>query len=132
MSPCRIVDTRQAGGAFSNREIRDYVVAGSGAAFAAQGGLAGGCGIPDGASAVEASVTAVSPAVGGFFRAWPGDESMPNATFMNMSPRVDITNTGSIAVAASGSDDLTVRNFGGSSHYVIDVQGYWVDQFPSS
>ncbi|MCB0963349.1 MAG: hypothetical protein KDA98_08615, partial [Acidimicrobiales bacterium] len=55
ITPCRVVDTRQpgAGGAFGNREIRDYVVRGSGPAIAQQGGNAGGCGIPDEALGVE-------------------------------------------------------------------------------
>ncbi|MCB0971199.1 MAG: tandem-95 repeat protein, partial [Acidimicrobiales bacterium] len=71
ITPCRVVDTRVSGGALGDREIRDYAVSGSGGAFAGQGGQANGCGIPEGALAVEASVTAVSPADSGFFRAWP-------------------------------------------------------------
>ncbi|MCB1040627.1 MAG: hypothetical protein KDA94_14015, partial [Acidimicrobiales bacterium] len=62
--PCRVVDTRQGGGKLNNREIRAYQIAGSGPAFAAQGGLPGGCDIPTGAVAVEASITAVSPSTG--------------------------------------------------------------------
>ncbi|MCA9134980.1 MAG: cadherin-like domain-containing protein, partial [Planctomycetales bacterium] len=105
ITPCRIVDTRIVGGPLGNREIRDYAVSGSGNAFAQQGGQADGCGIPEGALAVEASVTAVSPADSGFFRAWPSGTSMPNATFMNFDRGMDITNTGSITIA-SGADDL--------------------------
>ncbi|MCB0972208.1 MAG: hypothetical protein KDA97_11940, partial [Acidimicrobiales bacterium] len=137
MSPCRIVDTRQAGGALGDREIRDFFVSGD-LAFEDQGGRAGGCDIPIGVSAIEASVTAVDPDDSGFFRAWPPAEAMPNATFMNFDEGMDITNTGSIALNPTyleepGANDvgglyqLRVRNFGGSSHYVIDVQGYWID-----
>ncbi|MCA9134941.1 MAG: S8 family serine peptidase, partial [Planctomycetales bacterium] len=125
ITPCRIVDTRIVGGAFADREIRDYHVRGA-SGFEGQGGKAGGCGVPADATAVEASVTAVDPVGSGFFRAWPGDESMPNATFMNFARNEDITNTGSITLADSGSDDLTVRNFGSASQYVIDIQGYYV------
>ena len=128
ITPCRILDTRVAGGRLIDREIRDVRVTGSGAALAAQGGLAGGCGIPDGATAVEASITAVDPLDSGFFRAWPAGESMPNATFMNFDRGMDITNTGSVTIAldvASEASELRIRNFGGASHYVIDIQGYF-------
>jgi hypothetical protein len=126
VTPCRVVDTRVAGGAFVDREIRGYAISGSGSVFAAQGGRSGGCGVPDGASAVEASVTAVSPSSSGFFRAYPADGSMPNATFLNYASGQGITNTGAVALAASGSADLKARNFGGTSQYVIDVQGYYL------
>ncbi|MCB0960265.1 MAG: hypothetical protein KDB04_12180, partial [Acidimicrobiales bacterium] len=127
ITPCRVVDTRRpgAGGAFGNREIRDYVVRGTGSAFAQQGGTAGGCGIPDEALGVEASITAVDPADSGFFRAWPSGESMPNATFMNFARGQDTTNTGAITFGDE-STDIRARNFGGSAQYVIDVQGYYV------
>ena len=51
---------------------------------------------------------------------------MPNATFMNMAPGEDITNTGAIALAQSGNQQLKIRNFGGPTHYVIDIQGYYL------
>ena len=127
ITPCRIVDTRQAGGSLANREIRDVQVLGAGSGFAAQGGKANGCDLPTDAVAVEASVTAVDPADSGFFRAWPSDESMPNATFMNFDRGMDITNTGSLTIDADDeTDHLRIRNFGGRSHYVIDIQGYFV------
>ncbi|MEZ5203500.1 MAG: hypothetical protein R2701_03700 [Acidimicrobiales bacterium] len=125
ITPCRIVDTRVVGGRLGDREIRDIQVTGDGSVFAAQGGKANGCGIPAGATAVEASITAVDPLDSGFFRAWPTGESMPNATFMNFDRGMDITNTGSVTIAPSGQ--LRIRNFGGSSQYVIDIQGYFAD-----
>jgi hypothetical protein len=127
LTPCRVVDTRSAGGAFADREIRAYEIAGSGPAFAAQGGQAGGCGIPTGASGVEASVSAVSPSGPGFFRSYPADQPMPTATFLNFAAHQDITNTGALALATTGTTDLKARNFGGTSQYVIDVDGYFID-----
>ncbi|MCU1496076.1 MAG: hypothetical protein JWM47_29 [Acidimicrobiales bacterium] len=125
VSPCRVVDTRKAVGAFAPSTQRDYQVAGTGGGFAAQGGAAGGCGIPGGARAVEASVTAVSPSANGFFRAWPAGTTAPNATFLNFTKLQSITNTGAISLAATGTQDLTVKNFGATTHYVIDIQGYY-------
>ena len=92
----------------------------------AQGGKAGGCDIPYGTVAIEASVTSVDPADSGFFRAWPAGESMPNATFMNFDEGMDITNTGSLTIEPGEPQHLRIRNFGGTSHYVVDLQGYFV------
>lgn len=71
-------------------------------------------------------MTAVDPEGGGFFRAYPADQSMPNATFLNFTRGENITNTGALAMAAAGSTDLKARNFGGSTQYVIDIQGYYI------
>jgi len=66
-------------------------------------------------------------ATSGFTRAYPGNQSVPNATFMNFAQNQDITNTGTIALATTGNTDLKVRNYGGASQYVIDIQGYYID-----
>ena len=42
-----------------------------------QGGTTGGCAIPAGATAVEASVSAVTPSASGFSRAWPAGTAQP-------------------------------------------------------
>ncbi|MEO6987828.1 MAG: hypothetical protein ABI239_04195, partial [Aquihabitans sp.] len=129
LQPCRVVDTRIGGGQpLTANESRNLRVAGSGSEFSAQGGRANGCGIPDGAAAVEASVTAVSPAGNGFFRAWPNGEIPPGATFLNFSKAIATTNTGALKLAPTGALDLSVQNYGGPSHYVIDVQGYYVPE----
>ncbi|WP_426573086.1 fibronectin type III domain-containing protein [Aquihabitans sp. McL0605] len=125
IEPCRVVDTRKAGGAFGPGAQRSFQVGGGGSGFSAQGGKPGGCAIPDGATAVEASVTAVAPTHGGFLRAWPAGSSPPDATFLNFTTHQGVTNTGALALAAAGVEDLTLKSFGGPSHYVIDVQGYF-------
>lgn len=130
VTPCRVVDTRAGGtgnGALVSNEQRDYRIAGSGARFQVQGGKAGGCGIPDGVDAVEVSVTSTAQNASGFFRAWPTGQAQPNATFLNYAKGKSITNTGAITLAPTGETDLRVLNAGGRSHYVLDVQGYYVD-----
>lgn len=127
ITPCRLVDTRSAGGALSAGSQRSYRVTGTGGEFAAQGGRSNGCGIPAGASAVEASVTAVSPTrANGFVRIWPAGEPVPGATFLNYTRGQSTTNTGAVGLAPAGTSHLSLRNFGGSSNIVIDVQGYYV------
>ena len=60
VAPCRILDTRLAGGPLAPGAPRSFVVAGT-AGFGAQGGREGGCGIPAGAAAVEMNFVVVSP-----------------------------------------------------------------------
>lgn len=125
--PCRILDTRNGGGGlFANQDQRSIQVAGSGPAFSAQGGRAGGCDIPGGASGVEASITAVTPQGTGFLRAWPANTAPPQATVLNFTGGEATTNTGSLALDFATAEALTLRNFSGSTHYVIDIQGYFL------
>lgn len=127
MTPCRIVDTRVAGGAFTDQVTRSYAVRGGGTAFAAQGGKSGGCAIPSTATAIEASVTAVGPTSAGYARAWPTGATPPTATFLNFEAGRSLTNTGTFSLAAtSNAKPLTLRNYGTKTQYVIDVQGYFL------
>lgn len=127
ITPCRIVDTRQAGGKLQVGASRNFDVRGGGAAFAAQGGKAGGCAIPDSATGIEATVTAVD-AASGFLRLWPAGQSQPNATFLNYDDAFNVSNTGALKVCdffCSGTEDVTARAYGNATHLVIDVQGYY-------
>jgi hypothetical protein len=124
ITPCRVVDTRVAGGALAAGAERSWVVTGS-AGYASQGGNAASCGIPVGALAVEASVSAITPATEGFTRIWPAGTAQPNATFLNFVAGQHITNTGTIPMATTGAKQLTLHNYAGTTHYVIDIEGYW-------
>jgi hypothetical protein len=82
--------------------------------------------VPDTAVAVEASITAVAPTgSAGFLRAWPADTTAPTATFLNYLNGQSITNTGAIPIGPTTPGDITIRNFVGTAHYVIDLQGYY-------
>ncbi|HXH55776.1 S8 family serine peptidase, partial [Iamia sp.] len=132
ITPCRVVDTRAsgAGGAFTAGQQRSFQVAGTGPGFAAQGGTAGGCTIPTGAVAVEASITAVGPTGTGYTRAWPAGTPLPGATFLNYPTGTSITNTGTIPITTTAAiSDMAVQTFGAGTHIVIDIQGYF---FPAA
>jgi hypothetical protein len=77
LPPCRIVDTRSsAAGRLVAGVTRTFHVVGPTADFAAQGGTAGGCGIPGftgpapQAVAVASNFVAVNPTGAGNLRAW--------------------------------------------------------------
>ncbi len=127
LTPCRVLDTRSGGGGiFVQNDQGQYQVSGVGPNFALQGGVANGCGVDvANAVAVEVSVTAVTPQGNGYLRLWPSDEGMPNATFLNYSNGQSITNTGAVALSLVFQNDLRIQNFGGRTHVVIDVQGYY-------
>jgi len=127
ITPCRIVDTRSpsGGGPFAPNEAAAYRAFDSVAPFYGdQGGSTGPCDISTNSVAIEVTVTAVNPSANGYFRAWPSGSAMPNATFLNFTKGQSISNTGTIAVGASGPD-LQVKNFGATVDYVLDVQGYY-------
>ena len=124
-SPCRVVDTRSGGGVIAAGGSRALQVAGSDSNFAAQGGTAGGCGVPDGVSGVEVSLTVIGPVGTGFVRVAPNDGSNPNAAFVNYTDATGITNTGSITLSNTEARDVIVRNFGGAIQVALDVQGFY-------
>ena len=131
VTPCRLVDTRSAGGKFSPNQTRSYDVRGSGSTFAAQGGKSGGCGIPaSGVFAIELTATAVAATGNGFLRIFP--ESMPNATFMNTTAAFNVSNSGTVGLCGVAAPfclvnkDISVKNFTSSTDLVIDVQGYYL------
>ncbi len=131
ITPCRVVDTRSGGGgAFAPGDQRSYRVYDDATGYGSQGGVLGNCGIGTDSIAVEATVTAVGPTANGYFRAWPAGDPAPNATFLNYTRGQSISNTGAISVGIS-NPDLTVKNFSGTTHYVIDIQGYYA-RIPSA
>jgi hypothetical protein len=134
ISPCRLYDTRQGqGGArIGAGNFRILKVKGPESIpgqYSGQGGKAGGCGVPVGATAIEATVTAVSPAGTGFLRLWPSGQPETTSTFLNYIAGFNPSNTGANAicnVSCGVASDLRVKAFGSATHVVIDVQGYYI------
>ena len=124
VAPCRIADSR-VGDPYADAEQRDLQVVGTGAAFGSQGGNAVGCGVPLDASAVEVTLTAAAPTAAGFVRAWPVGQTQPNATVLNFVAAQGATNTASVPLDPGAGSNLSVRSFGGPTHLIVDVQGYW-------
>ncbi|MCU1497998.1 MAG: hypothetical protein JWM47_1951 [Acidimicrobiales bacterium] len=115
--PCRILDSRTTATAMGPDSLRQVNVTGGST-----------CGVPVHALAVEATISAVSPTTTGFLQAGPSNAPAPAGTFLNYSAGRSMTNTGTIAIDPNGHDgpNLTLRNRGGTTDYVIEVQGYFV------
>lgn len=138
VTPCRVIDSRLGGGKLQPGVVRDFRIAGT-TGFEAQGGKAGGCGIPLGATTPQAAAVminfvAVQPEGSGNLRAWPFGESVPLAaviTYDNLGQFFSISNglvvpiTGVANVAA----DISIRADFNRAHLVADVTGYFT-RFP--
>jgi hypothetical protein len=146
LDPCRIIDTRlSTGGKMEPSAVRNFRVVGT-TGFEAQGGNAGGCGVPAGATqpvaaAVMLNLVAIDAEGAGNMRAWEFNQPMPNASSINyqrLSPNpMNIAN--GLIVPISGLStldfDLSVMASFSRVHLVADVSGYFtrfpVEQFQS-
>ena len=128
--PCRIVDTRAAaGGPIVPGVQRDFLVNGT-TGFEAQGGTAGGCGIPDGATAAMLNLVAVNPAGRGDLRAWPFGQAEPSASIINYAAVTGLNLANGVvlplcdAATTTCSFDVSVQADVSGTHLVVDVLGF--------
>ena len=137
--PCRIVDTRNAGGAIPANEYRNFRVSGTSGVLAVQGG--GACLDPKAGTgqkplAIVAYVIAVpadSASKSGVLSAYPSDQPPPpvgSGSTVNFAAQQIIGNTTTITLCdpngscpSSGEFAILARNT--NQHVVIDVQGYF-------
>lgn len=137
--PCRIVDTRLAGGILAAGITRTFQVRGPSTSYSSQGGNAAGCGIPgfegavmleNAAKAVMLNFVAVGPGGAGHLTAWPANQPLPTASVINydsgnVANGVIVPMCDEVAVAPCASGDVSVRAAVADTHVVIDVLGYF-------
>lgn len=125
VSPCRIFDTRVAGGRMVNTETRSFIASNPGGNFAAQGGIADSdCGIPANPAAVVINVTSAQPDSFGFVTLWPYGETRPlAASLLHITGR----NTSNETVVKQTVGDAYGFSayVAGGTHLVGDVVGYF-------
>ncbi|MFC4614999.1 SpoIID/LytB domain-containing protein [Cellulomonas algicola] len=110
LTPTRVLDTRDTFSALGGGRRADVVVAGK-------------AGVPADASAVVLNVTAVGTSVAGHLRVWPAGSAMPNTSVVNTDPaRVQAS---LVTVALGGGGAVSVYNPVGTTHYLVDVLGYY-------
>lgn len=124
VTPCRIVDTRNAGGPIGNHTTRSFDVDGSN--FSPQGGNAGPCGIPYGvARAVVMNITVTQPSAPGYLTAWGLGATQPLASTLNFVGGDTLANTTIVPVLPGTGNDFNIYAGGATAHVVIDVLGYY-------
>ncbi|HVR96406.1 MAG TPA: hypothetical protein VMW27_07320 [Thermoanaerobaculia bacterium] len=119
VSPCRVLDTRNASGAQGGPALP----AGGQRVFVVHGR----CGIPATAKAISANVTVVNAPGIGHLTLFPGNASPPTSSTINFRPGLTRANNAILMLASSGTGTLTIQNnaTAGATHVLIDVNGYF-------
>ena len=121
--PCRIVDTRIAGGMVAADTTRDYKVYGTASEIQAQGGT-DDCGVSWMSKAVVLNITSTQGIGTGHFQIFPYNSSIPDAATLNIPWGLTIGNaTISKICQPVCLNDITVYSTI-DSHVIIDVVGY--------
>jgi len=128
VTPCRIIDTRIAGGTIAAGTTRSFLVTGTN--YSAQGGRATGCGVPFGpTTAAVVNFVAVNPGGAGNLRVTPFGSAMPNASIINFSAGVNLANGLVVATcnpsSATCTSDITIQADVSATQLVADVEGYF-------
>ena len=120
VTPCRVVDTRNADGPtggpiLGGKTTRSFPVTG------------GVCGVPSTALAVSVNLTAVGAAAAGYLTLFPGDAAGPPlVSNLNFSVAQTRANTAIAVLATDGTGTVQVKNGSvGAVHFVLDVNGYF-------
>jgi hypothetical protein len=127
ITPCRILDTRVAGGPLAGGFSRDFnAVVGSGGNFSSQGGSATDCNaVAAGQAAVVITLTAVTPTGAGYATVYPFGAPQPLASSVNYTAGAIVNNT----TVAKLPTPLTTKDFTiysyATSDYVADIVGYY-------
>lgn len=116
VTPCRLLDTRQAGGALATGAVRQIAAAG------------GACGIPAGAEAISANVTAVGPTGQGHVMVYPGNYPRPGTSTVNFGAGQTRANGVILPLSSDGNASLAVEAVltTGDVNLLIDVNGYFL------
>jgi hypothetical protein len=133
VTPCRIIDTRLAGGPIAAGTTRSFKVTGA-ASLAAQGGSGTGCGVPVGATAAFINFVAVGFAGFGDLRAFPFGAAVPTASILNYAiPGQNLNLANGIALKICDpslplpacTNDFTIQADASATDLVADVLGYY-------
>lgn len=117
MSPCRVVDTRLAGGPTAGAPLacgadQDFTIVG------------GACGVPPGARAVSLNVTVTQPSALGNLRLFASGAPAPLVSSLNYSAGQTRGNNAIARISAGGV--LAARCApSGTAHVIVDVNGYF-------
>lgn len=125
LTPCRIVDTRNAPGptggpALNHNTSRTFPIQGQ-------------CGVPSGAKAVALNVTITQPNGNGYLTLYPSDGAQPVVSNINFVANETALANGAIVPLGAAAPDLAVfaavpfpqSSPPGRVHVILDVTGYF-------
>ena len=123
VAPCRMLDTRLAGGRLNNSQ-RNFQAVGN---LSGQGGKSSGCGVPSYAVALSLNLVAIGQSgSGNYMTAWPAGTAQPLASSINYPRSGDpIANALTLPITAGGGWAFSLKT-PGKAQVVADVTGYYV------
>jgi hypothetical protein len=122
VTPCRIVDTRVAGGPIAAGTYRTFDADGS--TFTEQGGSSASCGIPFGvAYAVAMTITVTSPSGPGYLTAWALG-TQPFTSVLNYTAAETLANSTIVPILPGAGNDFSIYS-SAKAQVVVDVAGYF-------
>lgn len=115
--PCRVADTRGPIGPYGGPAL----VAGEPRLFT----LAGRCGIPETATAVSLNLTVTQPTALGHVTVYPAGSPQPATSTLNYRPGQTRANNAIVSVGSTGAITVVCGQASGTTHFIIDVNGYF-------
>lgn len=123
ITPCRIVDTRNAGGVIPTNSSR--VFKGWAANYSAQGGSATHCNLPQSTdvAALSVNLLVIVPSGEGWIAAWPVGTTMPLVSNLNYKAGDVLANSAILKINQTTADFNLYTTT--ATHFVADVTGYY-------
>lgn len=129
ITPCRIIDTRVAGGAIAANTVRHFDVTAV-SSYSFQGGDAtncGGAGAAGSFAAAAINFTVVTPGAAGYITAFPFLATQPLAATVNYTAGSVVGNFAVVRLDQGASaNELSVYSFA-QTHLVADLVGYYIN-----
>ena len=129
ITPCRIIDTRVAGGVIAANTVRSFDVTAV-ANYSFQGGDASNCGGAGSAGSFAAAAinfTVVTPGAAGYITAFPFLATQPLAATVNYTAGSIVGNFAVVRLDQGASaNELNVYSFA-QTHLVGDLVGYFIN-----
>jgi uncharacterized repeat protein (TIGR01451 family) len=117
VSPCRVVDTRNAAGPVGGPSLS----AGASRSFL----VVGRCGIPATAWAVSLNVTTTNATAAGNIRVYPGGTPVAPSSTLNYAPGQTRANNTAVLLGPTGEVAAFCGQATGISDFILDVNGYF-------
>jgi hypothetical protein len=129
ITPCRIIDTRLAGGPIAEGTVRSFDITAV-PDYAVQGGASGNCGGAGAAGSFAAAAinfTVVTPSSGGYITAFPFLTPQPLAATVIFTAGSIVGNFTVVKLDQGASaNELSVYSFA-QTHLVADLVGYYIN-----
>jgi hypothetical protein len=123
VTPCRVLDTRNATGTWGGPAL--------GPSGQRSFPIAGRCGVPSNATSVVANVTVFQPTGAGSLSVFPGNAFDLGTSVVNFAAGKVVANNAMLRLATDGTGTIGIRNnASGTTNVILDVTGYYLTATP--